>query len=188
LPYQPILVIFAPVLRKSLSILFALLLLFNSMGLFVAYFAAMEESKMEAMDYIQTHHNFSSRLMVNFYEGSNNFRLLNKDEIISSGKLYDIVKQEKVNNRVVYSAISDEKEDIFWQGISQLAKNNSDSRRSSEKAFTQISLKFVGGERTLLPGNFSGRITVSFYSAQTIFLYQSPFGDIFSPPPQVINA
>jgi hypothetical protein len=144
----------------------------------------MEERKMEAMDYIRSHHHFSSEMLVSFYEGQNNFQLLNKDEIISKGNLYDIVKKEKVNNRLVYSAISDEKEDVFWQGISQLAKRNTDSRHSPEKAFTQIGLKYIDGGRKLLPDNSFRRINISCYSQQAIFLYQSPFGDIFSPPPQ----
>ena len=58
------------------------------------YFSEMSLHKMEMREYIVSRKDFQSSLLTVFEPGDN-FELVNKDEISSDGKMYDIVKLKR---------------------------------------------------------------------------------------------
>ena len=107
-------------LKKTVAIFFAIVLLFNSTGLMFFYLLKMQECKTEASRYSNADTDFSKNFIVSFVKGEGDFQLLNEKELSSDGMLFDIVKTENHNGKIVYRAVRDDKEEGFLLSVLQL--------------------------------------------------------------------
>jgi hypothetical protein len=162
----------------------AILLAFNSLGLLIFYWGEIQLCKMDADNFAERNHDVSKMSLIQFSSSNNNFELINKSEILFGGKLFDIVKTEINNGKIIYYAIGDEKEDGCMNNIVQLSKNNCDSNSQPIKNNVPDILKYVRGENVITLSvsiNFIEKKT----SQQSLFFYSAPFQNIFSPPPNI---
>ena len=142
---------------------------------------------MEALNYVASHHDFSGDAVIAF-TSSDNFQLLNDKELLLDNKLFDIVRSERTGSGIIYYAISDDKEDAFWNAVSELAKSNSDAHQLPGKSISPDILKFLGEETFYNAGSLILEQPCSSNSYSSSFIYQSPFGEIYSPPPKAAIA
>lgn len=97
---------------------------------------------MEMREYIVSRKDFQSSLL-SVFEPGDNFELVNKDEISSDGKMYDIVKNETINGHTVYYAVSDDKEDILISDITNLTKQFPEGGQRQDRRISIQFSKFV---------------------------------------------
>ena len=118
-----------------------------------------------------------------------NFEFMNKKEFAYNGKLYDIVKQKIVKDKVYFYCINDKKETHFFANLLEHLKNTIDINSS-------LPIKNKGDKETtknivkdFYPLNNTNAFKPEFSMHQLIYTYNlyyvSPSRDIFSPPPQV---
>jgi hypothetical protein len=156
-------------------------------GLTVYYLGEMYSCKQEAMNYILTHKYIRNENLVTFLASAGGFQKLNENEILKNGCLYDIVKIEVQCGKKIYYAVSDDKEDIFWHAVAQIAKENSGAhhlpfKNVKSEVLTYVSNRVITSVATSILFQPYYKLSSNISS----FLYQSPIGDIFSPPPQAI--
>ena len=99
--------------------------------------------------------------------------------------MFDIVKTEKRGDEQIYFVLSDEQEDNYLSGVSQFEKNNSDNNSLPTKNPAPEILKYVSDKKVFdLNSILSNQLFTSKRLFRAVFLYQSPFGNIFTPPPE----
>ncbi len=169
-------------MRKVAPILLALLLMLNSFGLIIIYWGTMHAHEVEMRNYISSCKDVSQLPLLKFNPAS--VQLVGDDELVSDGNLYDIVRTEAGVNGLIYYAISDDDEDALWDSVARVAKNNTDNNKSQGKNVLPEVLKYLNCE----PYTIS--LPVIYAQDDINFIikdccYQSPFGELFAPPPRV---
>lgn len=160
-------------------------MLLNSAVLFLYYVSEIEIHKTEMKEYIASEKNFYSGLLTIFAPGDN-FRLANRNEISSKGRMYDIVKKDTDNGHTVYYAISDDKEDTLISVISKLTKQFPESgQRQARKLSFQV-LKFVDNNNTL----FCPQLPCDLHEKYAYCdpHYASADKTVLGPPPKPIHS
>ncbi len=158
------------------------MLLLNSAAMLLYYFSEMSLHKMEMREYIVSRKDFQSSLLTVFEPGDN-FELVNKDEISSDGKMYDIVKIETVKGHTAYYAVSDDKEDILISDIARLTKQFPESGQRQEHRITIQFSKFVSDIQPLIYPDNSFLITGKYGCISPNYLSRSR--NIIVPPPKI---
>jgi len=171
-------------MKKIVAIFIALLLLFNTEGMLVFYWGEMERCESLAENKI-IHHEFNEDALIVFSSANKDFQIIEDHEVFSNGILYDIVKKETKDGDTIYSCFSDKKESGFWNGISQLAKGNSEHSANPVKNNAPEVLKYIGQDKF-----FDHSYIYALNFSRNVFLnndnlYKDPFKEIFAPPPQV---
>jgi hypothetical protein len=127
---------------------------------------------------------FDVNSIQSFSSDDNDFLLLNNKEIQCNGILYDIVKTEKHGGMTTYYAINDSKETEIINRISELANNNSNHPANPVKANAPDVLKYIGQDKIADYTNIYNEAITDNVIAYIAAFYNSPLGDIDSPPPQ----
>lgn len=160
------------------------LLGFNSFGLFFFYWGKIELCKIKAHDYADGYYQLREKALILFSEGSKEFQLINDDEILSDGKLYDIIKKEISDGKTLYYTLSDDEEDAYVQQLGDWGKLNSEEQSLPTKTVGLHIAKFFDIKK----GSYSSlknilRLHSTVRSSNDLFLYTSPQQNIISPPP-----
>lgn len=160
-------------------------MLLNSAVLFLYYVRQLQIHKKEMKEYIAASKNFYSGLLTIFAPGDD-FRLVNRDEISSKGRMYDIVKKDTVNSQTVYYAVTDDKEDTLISVITNLTKQFPESgQRQGRKLSLQI-LKFVSNCNNLLFPQLPCNLHEKY--VYTDPHYSSADKTVLAPPPKPMRS
>ena len=152
--------------------------------MFFFYWGKIELCKIKAQDYADGYYQLKEKKLTTFSSGANNFQLINDDEILAGGNLYDIVKTEITNGKTLYYTLSDEAEDVYVQQLSDWSKSNSAEQSLPTKTVgLHIAKYFDIKEHNFSPLRNILRLHSNVRSSNDLFLYISPFQNIFSPPP-----
>jgi hypothetical protein len=170
------------VIKKPVSIFLILLLGFNSFGLFFFYWGEIQLCKIKADEYSDADYTPAKPLII-FSSVTSDFTLLSAREILSGGKLYDIVKTASVNGTNVYYTLSDENEDQYVQGMRDWQKTNNDERSLPGKTITLHLAKYFNLQKYCPPVFTTCKTAGTMTLESDSFLYTSPFENIISPPP-----
>lgn len=74
------------------------------------------------------------------FETGNGFQRVNKKEIRFRGKMYDVVKEERYNDKLIFYCIHDEKEDKLDKEFSNEVRKNLDSKSATSSTTNLIHL------------------------------------------------
>jgi hypothetical protein len=152
--------------------------------LFFFYWGKIELCKIKAQDYTEGFYQLLEKSLTLFSSDSKDFQLINDDEILAGGNLYDIVKTEISNGKTQYYTLSDEAEDVCIQQLAGLSKSNSTEQSLPGKTVGLHIAKFFDIKKY----NCSSltellRLHTSVRYSNDLFVYTSPLKNIFSPPP-----
>lgn len=170
-------------IKKTISIFLILLLGFNSFGLFFFYWGEIQLCKIKADEYSDADY-IPAKSLVVFSSGTKGIELVNKNEILADGKLYDIVKTAISNGITLYYTLSDEDEDGYVQNLTDWAKSNSEEKSLPAKTINLHLAKYFTAEKYHhyhTVSSLHGSPGVN--TASDSFFYTSPYKNIFSPPP-----
>jgi hypothetical protein len=152
--------------------------------LFFFYWGKIELCKIKAQDYSDGYYQLREKSLTLFSSDAKNFQLINDDEILAGGNLYDIVKTEISNGKTLYYTLSDEAEDVYVQQLSDWSKSNSAEQSLAAKTVgLHIAKYFDIKEHSFSSLKNILRLPSNVRSSNDLFLYISPFQNIFSPPP-----
>ena len=171
------------IIKKTISIFLILLFVFNSFGLFFFYWGEIQLCKIKAGEYSDVDYIPAKSLIV-FSSGSRDFKLVDKNEILAGGKLYDIVKTNTSNGITMYYTLSDEDEDEYVQNLSDWEKSNADEKSLPAKTINVHMAKYFTIEKYHDPIRHSSlHLFINGKAENEPFFYLSPSMNIFSPPP-----
>lgn len=100
-------------IRKILSVLFAGLILFNLCGYFFVFKCDQIYLKSEMKRIIKSgsFHGFNEEVIIVNPSSDPDFKILDKDEILYHGKMYDVISSGTSGNSVIYRCINDTQEE-----------------------------------------------------------------------------
>ena len=173
------------IIKKLNSIFLALLIGFNSFGLFFFYWGGIQLCKIKADEYSDADYIPAKSLIV-FSSGTKGIKLIDKKEILSDGKLYDIVKTEISYGITLYYTLSDEDEDEYVQNLTDWGKNNSQEKSLPGKTINVHLAKYFTVKYFNPISNSSLHLCTDLKTTSDCFFYKSPFKNIFSPPPNYL--
>ena len=152
--------------------------------MFFFYWGKIELCKIKAQDYTDGFYQFREKTLTIFSSGAKEFQLINDDEILAGGNLYDIVKTKIRDGKILYYTLSDEAEDVYVQQLSDWSKSNSEEQSLPTKTVgLHIAKYFDIKEHSFSSLKNILRLHSDVSSSNDLFLYLSPLKNIFSPPP-----
>jgi hypothetical protein len=169
-------------IKKTISIFLILLLGFNSFGLFFFYWGEIQLCKIKADEYSDADYIPAKSLSV-FSSDTKGIKMVDKNEILVAGKLYDIVKTQISNGITLYYALGDEDEDKYVQNLTDWEKNNSEEKSMPGKTINLHLAKYFTVEKYHDPVSPLLHLRIDVKTASDSFFYTSPLKNIFSPPP-----
>lgn len=163
-----------------------LILLFaiNSFGVYLFYWGEIGLCKIRAEQYSDGDYKFSPKVLTVFSSTMKEIRFVNNKEILSKGKLYDIVKTENRQGVTFYYAVGDEEEDYCIQNLRNFQKNSSPENAMEGTSFS-IHLEKIFCIEKKAPLSFAalGIFRNRVKTWKDLFFYTTPFDSIVSPPP-----
>jgi len=128
-------------IRNIMFLLVAFVFAFNSFGFIFHFLIERENAKVEAFEKIVMSKSKEKVEVLSISKSVINegkiFQRINKNEIRYEGKMYDIVKEERKNDKIIYYCIHDEKEDKLEKDFSKTVNKN-----LNEKAVAGSSINF----------------------------------------------
>ena len=157
---------------------------FNSFGLFFFYWGKIELCKIKAQGYADGYYQLREKSLTLFTSDSKKFQLVNDDEILAGGKLYDIMRKEISNGKTLYYTLSDEEEDAYVQQLGNWGKLNSEEQSLPTKTVgLHIAKYFDIKESGYYALKELFRLSSNVRYSNDLFLYVPPQLNIISPPP-----
>ena len=140
--------------------------------------------KIKADNYSDAEYKIPEKFLVIFSSDTKGIELINKNEILVDGKLFDIVKTEIKDGKTLYYTLSDKEEDEYQLELTDWENNNSQEKSMPGKTINLHLLKYFTVEKyqssvLYCSIHFRGNAKTGSDS----FLYKSPYKNIFSPPP-----
>ena len=173
-------------MRKSLSLFLAFMIAVQSFGQLIVYWGAIYHCKLEFVERLESKQ-INNQSVIIFSDKKQDFQLINEDEILSNGKIYDIVKKESYNGRTFYYALNDVNEDEYLEQVSQLSKSNQHDSKIPFGAEKIRIHKYTVPEKCFsLLSALALRQSIKINSFSSIICQLSPCKMIFSPPPNVL--
>ncbi len=119
------------ILKKSISIVLAFLILYNSLGYFIVFksiqYAIRNEIKTNIKNSIHEKDLFLIKLTNDeIKSGKSGFRKINESEFIFLGKLYDIIRIKKKSDTNYFYCINDAKEEQLYTALSSHVERQTD--------------------------------------------------------------
>ena len=124
--------------------------------------------------------------LVLFSSDSKGFRLVDDDEILANGKMYDIVKIRTGNGITSYYTHADNDEDEFLQKLTNVEKSNATDKSPPGKIIKLYEAKYFANRKDHCPACFSSDLLARASTPESILLYNSLFKDIYAPPPDYL--
>lgn len=122
--------------------------------------------------------------LIAFSPDNNTFKLVDDDEILASGKMYDIVKTCTSKGKVLYYAYADRDEDEFVQNLANSEKNNSTEKSLPGKNINPYAAKCFAVKESTSPVCFSTCLLFKSVFLKDDLSYNSMFKNTYSPPPE----
>lgn len=174
-------------MKRLISILLALFILYNSGVYLFLYIHTEKVVKQQAKERIRSgilkDEEYRLFIVSKLYRSeANDFTFIGDDEILYQGQMYDIVKIEDSGDSIKYYCLNDENESKLFANFSQLNKQVSDREKSL--IITLLSLVLTQGllESTLDINNPQEIIKIV---PQNTHLIKNINADILDPPPKV---
>ncbi len=169
---------------RIISILLSFLIILNSSGYVFIYIErlASNKQKMELLISSQKNLSLFEKFIFTEKEFSSKIKWHSKIEFELNGKMYDIAKVNKTNERVIVYCIQDEKEDELISSFEKVNKTNSEKDKLH---FTQTynTSNLIAVENKLFLSEKIRNVTALsgdyFNNYRSVFL-QSP-----TPPPKI---
>ena len=172
-------------MKKIFPFFFAFLLALNSFGLLFFYGGGILICKIYAKEKIISDSENSNRKLIQFSSARKNLIVIDEDEIMVDDYLFDIVKTEKQGDQKIYFVLIDEQEGNFLNELSEFEKNNSNSSSLPTKNPDPEILKYIKHKKIFDPDSIISNLRfTNLNSFGDSFFYQSPYENIFSPPPK----
>jgi hypothetical protein len=116
-------------LKSLLSVIIALSILLNSFGYLFILFSLKELVKKDMREYIRNNTDIKELEKISIPlkiidSYSHEFRLLEDDEFVYQGRMYDVVKAEKNESQITFYCINDKKEENVNQRIEKNVTGN----------------------------------------------------------------
>jgi hypothetical protein len=121
-----------------------------------------------------------------FSPDSKGFKLVDNNEILANGKMYDIVKTSTSNGITSYYARADADEDEYVHKLTDVEKSNSTEKSSPGKTIKVHEAKYFVAGKSHHPTCFSLDLPARASTPVNILLYNSLFKDIYAPPPDYL--
>ena len=153
--------------------------------MFFLYWGEIQLCKINADEYSNADY-VPARPLTIFSSATRDFKLINETEILSHGKLYDIVKRHTSGGITSYYTLSDEEEDGYRQNLTEWAGNNAEEKNLPAKTITFHLAKYFNVELYNYPFSFQLQAHGDAQINSDHFFYVSPFKNIFCPPPDII--
>jgi len=117
-------------------------------------------------------------------ETGNGFQRVNKKEIRFHGKMYDVVREERYNGKLIFYCIHDENEDKLDKEFSNEVRKNLDSKSSTSSTTNLIHLIQYAEMGKCI--NVSPPVRKSNYSNFYITRRSQIDPQVLTPPPKLI--
>ncbi|MFI5139611.1 MAG: hypothetical protein ACHQIM_17455, partial [Sphingobacteriales bacterium] len=173
-------------IKRTATIFLIFLLGFNSFGLSFFYLAEIQLCKIKAEDYANEDHGTGDKRLILISSDSRGIKLVNKTEILTDGKMYDIVKTQKRNGKTLYYALADKDEDGDIQKLTNLEKNSTGERSLPGKTIKLYDAKYFTVEKQHQNIDHSNCLPPGSMAVNKAGFYTSPLKEIFSPPPDYL--
>jgi len=126
--------------------------------------------------------------LVLFSSANKGFQLVDDDEILANGKMYDIVKTGADDGAIIYYAVADRDEDQYVRELIAAEKNDSAQKSTTGKNISVYAAKYFGAKKHHHPLCFSLNLLVTAAPLKNAVPYHSPYKDIYSPPPEYLTS
>lgn len=178
---------------KAVKIFLTLVLIsfvFNAVGFIFLFVGAKEKLKEETWKEISELKS-SKRIevlsiSVADYEAGKLLQRINEREIRFQGKMYDVVKEERQDGKLIFSCIHDEKEDELNKEFSNEVRKNLDSK-SATNPLTNL-LQLIQYAETGKKVNVSSPEQKNSYSNFCVIQHSQIDLQVLTPPPKLIFA
>ena len=128
----------------------------------------------------------AGKKLVLFSSDSKGFKLVDDDEIIANGKMYDIVETRTSNGITLYYTRADADEDEYVHKLTDVEKGNSTEKSSPAKTIKQYEAKYFAAKKDHHPACFSLDLPDRASIPENTLLSNSLFHDIYAPPPDYL--
>ena len=180
-------------MKKLIPILLSLIIVYNSIGSFIALKIIQYNIKREIKREIKKGVPAEDYILVKLTDydidnEKNGFRYFDDDkEFRYNNSMYDIIKKKVVNDTNYFYCINDKKEEILFQNIDLLVKNNLDTNIPAKKHSEAISWLIIKGLVQDKDRNPLLRITknIDYFNSDDSVL--ELYYDILTPPPKQIH-
>jgi hypothetical protein len=150
------------------------------------YLAEIQLCKIKAENYANEDHTTGDKKLTLIPSDSKGVELVNKNEILTDGKMYDIVKTQVRNGKTFYYTIADKDEDRDIQKLTNLEKNSTGERSLPGKTIKLYDAKYFTVEKQSQNIDHSNCLSPGSSAVNNAGFYTSPLKDIFSPPPDYL--
>jgi hypothetical protein len=110
-------------LKRALSIIFILIFLHNLAGVYLFFIIQKHQIRTEIRNQIRQDFPISRCIKLSIslkdYQNPQLFQRIDKHEFRWKGKMYDIVRNEKTENFMVFYCILDERENKLWERLEE---------------------------------------------------------------------
>jgi len=159
-------------------------MILNSLGFFILYLSEIRNCEIESRKFIASESVLAEKMLTVFTTGKNNFQVINSDEIISNGKLFDIVKTGFRNGKKIFYTIGDELEDNVVSKILLITAANADNQSTPEaKFFPELLKNLYDCPNVNSFYNYSSTIEIKYPFSKSLFI-QTIYLELISPPPE----
>ncbi|ASU32663.1 hypothetical protein [Mucilaginibacter xinganensis] len=121
-----------------------------------------------------------------FSSDSKGFKLVDDDEILANGKMYDIVKTSKANGVTSYYTCADADEDALVNKLTHVEKSNATGKLLVGKTIKIYAAKYFASGKNHQHLYFSLNLPARAPFPESAFLYDFLFKDIYAPPPDCL--
>ncbi|MCO5949741.1 hypothetical protein [Mucilaginibacter flavidus] len=142
--------------------------------------------KIKAEEHAERDSGAAGKKLVLFSSDSKGFKLVDDDEIIANGKMYDIVKTRTSNGITSYYARADADEDEYVSKLTEIEKGNAAEKSSPGKTIKLYEAKYFAAKKNLYPDCFSLDLPPGAITLENTLLYNALFKDIYAPPPDYL--
>ena len=166
-------------LRKIIAIVLLFIFLFNIMGYYAVFEIMRRQVRLEMKEKMASSAKIVTILEIPDEISPGQFHWVHKEEFIYQGKMYDLIKKEKLPNSTLYFCIHDHAEEKLLAGFQ---KNLDPNNRFLLSMLSQIIQDAVPPDQYhYTPQLTAGRIDFP----QPIISFPLPCLTPFSPPPEI---
>lgn len=174
------------VLKRLISILLVIMLIFNSAGYIIVFYQLKKYIKKEALSKLENYINPEDLTTIviskhQFENEDDNFFFVEPHEIKYFGKMYDIARIEHTADSVRIHALSDENEDNLHELFAQFISRSLNDKYSKAASVINKIINDAG-----LPVNITFN---AFWRENVFFIFVfltdlSDYNDLIDPPPK----
>ncbi len=173
-------------MKKILSAIIILLVLFNTFGFELIFSIALSECKNEAISVIKSLEEENNLKVLHISKKNiKNVIRLNDKEIQINGELFDVFKEEEIGSEVVFYCYHDEKEQRLINDFHRSEKKEQSTTKENEARFVLKNLvkNYINPEDIIINESNELEKIIIF----SVPFYNSPELNIIPHPPQLLS-